>query len=95
MTQDDKRQFETSDFYQFRDLFLPPAYRESFFRFVQNCVIRKEDIGRKVTGDGQIILTNWHIFLKKEDDESVDSSVSVDVWDDPSRIIADIFPVSP
>lgn len=42
----------TNDFRKFESLFIPPAYREEVFGFLQNNVVSKEDgIGRKVTGE--------------------------------------------
>jgi len=47
-----ERQFEESDFYMFRDLFIPPQYRDEIFVLSKNSVAKKQEIGTKVTGDG-------------------------------------------
>ena len=85
-----ERQFETSEVYQFRDVFVPPSYREDVFGFVQNAVARKQEIGSKVTGDGLIAIANWHLFMS-EDEESQEKSA----LDDPSAVVNDVFPVRP
>ena len=64
------RDFATSDLKAAESLFVPPEYRDAVFAFVQNGVVRKEDFGRKVTGDGVLAVMNWHGFLG--DDETED-----------------------
>ncbi|MCR5423157.1 MAG: DEAD/DEAH box helicase family protein [Bacteroidales bacterium] len=67
------RKVETSDLHRFQDLFLPPQYREEVFNFVQtNTVSKEQGIGRKATGEGMIAITNWHLFLQKDNDEEED-----------------------
>ena len=67
-----ERKVESSDLHKYQDLFLPPQYREEVFGFVQTNTVSKKDIGGKVTGDGMIAITNWHLFLQKEDDSEKD-----------------------
>lgn len=79
----------TNDFRKFQDLFIPPAYREEVFGFLQNNVVSKEDgIGRKVTGEGLIALTNWHLFMSGNDEETED-------LDSTQAIINDLLPARP
>lgn len=79
----------TNDFHKFEDLFIPPAYREEVFGFLQNNVVNKEDgIGRKVTGEGLIALTNWHLFMSGEDGETMDDNSG-------PAIINDLLPARP
>lgn len=79
----------TNDFRKFQDLFIPPAYREEVFGFLQNNVVNKEDgIGRKVTGEGLIALTNWHLFMSGNDEETED-------LDSTQAIINDLLPARP
>ncbi|MDO8505030.1 MAG: DEAD/DEAH box helicase family protein [bacterium] len=85
------RRFETSDLYLFRELFLPEAYRDEAFGFVQGSVAKKDEIGSKITGDGLIAITNWHIFMDKE--KEVQESVTP--LDDPSGVVKNIFPIRP
>lgn len=85
-----ERQFETSDVYQFRDIFVPPSYCEDIFGFIQNAVARKQEIGTKVTGDGLIAIANWHLFMAEE--EELEESIPLD---DPSGVVKDVFPVRP
>lgn len=61
------RDFATSDIKRCESLFVPPQYREALYGFLQNSLVRKEDFGRKVTGDGVLALMNWHAFLGEED----------------------------
>lgn len=89
--EDQVRQFEKSDFYQFRDLFIPPQYRDEVFGFIQNSVAKKSEIGTKVTGDGLIAMANWHLFMGKEDSEEENESP----LDAPESILKDILPVRP
>ena len=65
-----ERKADNSDLHRYQELFLPPQYREEVFNFVQtNTVSKDQGIGRKATGEGLIAITNWHLFLQKEDDE--------------------------
>lgn len=65
-----ERRVESSDLHKYKELFLPPQYREEVFNFVQtNTVSKEQGIGRKATGEGMIAITNWHLFLQKEDDK--------------------------
>lgn len=79
----------TNDFHKFEGLFLPPAYREEVFGFLQNNVVSKEDgIGRKVTGNGLIALTNWHLFMSGEDETDIDNN-------SPKAIVDELLPARP
>lgn len=67
---DGERRSETSDLHKYQELFLPPQYREEVFSFVQtNTVSKDQGIGRKATGEGLIAITNWHLFLQRDDEE--------------------------
>ena len=84
----DERDRMTNDFYRNQLLFIPPAYRQEVFSFIETNVVTKEDgIGRKITGEGLIALTNWHLFLQGEDKEQDEDSADV--------IIDDILPIRP
>lgn len=80
-----ERIFETSDIYSNRELFLPEHYREAIFGFLQSSVVKKDEIGRKVTGGGLVAISNWHLFMDKEEleDESIQGAVNT------------IFPIRP
>ena len=71
---DGQRQSDTGDLHRFKELFIPPQYREEVFNFVQsNTVSKEQGIGRKATGEGLIAITNWHLVLQRdEDDEEKD-----------------------
>lgn len=86
-----ERDPSTNDFYRNQDLFIPPQYRDEVFGFIQNNVVSKEDgIGRKITGDGFIGLTNWHLFLGYEEEQTEE-----EYPDAPPAIIEDILPLRP
>ncbi|MEE1021044.1 MAG: DEAD/DEAH box helicase family protein [Bacteroidales bacterium] len=60
------REFSTNDFVRNKDLFVPENYREEVFSFIQNNTVSKEEgIGSKITGNGLIAITNWHLFEDK------------------------------
>lgn len=91
---DGKRDFLTSDLRKHQDLFIPARFRDTVFAFVQNNVVKKEEIGHKITGDGIIAVTNWHQV--KEDNESImASNEKVDAISDPSKCISEIIPIQP
>jgi len=85
------RNFDTSDFKRYEELFIPPAYKEIIFGFLQANVVRKEEIGRKVTGEGMIAITNWHLLAGEDEEESCDTSP----LEDPSSAVKELLPVTP
>ena len=84
------RDFDTSDFKKFQELFIPEAYRNKIFGFLQSSVAKKEEISSKVTGDGLIAITNWHLLSGAEEDEEVD-----DPLENPTQVLKNVLPVSP
>ncbi len=86
-----ERIFEQCDFYKFQDLFIPQAYKDDVFGFIQNNVVKKEEIGSKITGEGIIAITNWHLFMGIEEEEETEASA----LDNPTSVIKDLFPVTP
>ena len=87
---DSTRDFEQSDFKRFEKLFIPPAYKEEIFGFVQGCVSDKKEIGKKVTGDGIIALTNWHLLV--EDEEEIEEGSPLD---SPEYAVKKLLPITP
>jgi type III restriction enzyme len=85
------RKFDESDLRIFERLFIPPAYREEVFGFVQNAVCSKDEISRKVTGEGIIAVTNWHLLAGIEEEELVENSP----LENPSKTLKDILPITP
>ena len=65
---DGERRVESSDLHKHQELFIPPQYREEVFNFVHTNTVSKENIARKATGEGMIAITNWHLFLQKDDE---------------------------
>lgn len=91
---DGLRDATTSDFRRNADLLIPPAYREEAFSFIANNTVTKaEGIGRKVTGEGLIALTNWHLFLAElEEDAAATGAQSGDVG---RAAVSALLPVRP
>ena len=86
------RDFETSDIKAFEALFVPPQFREALYGFLQNSLVRKEDFGRKATGDGLLAVMNWHAFLA--DGEKADEVGRAEV-DDGKGLLNDLLPAKP
>ena len=59
---------------------------------MQSSVVRKEEIGRKITGDGLIAITNFHKLFDKSDDQS---EADVNPLEDPSQAVKELFPITP
>lgn len=84
-----ERDLFTNDLYQHKELFVPSVYQDEVFSFIQNNVVTKDDgIGRKITGNGLIAVTNWHLFLSDEGESDVESNTAPD-------IINDLLPIRP
>lgn len=88
---------QTSDFVLNQEVFLPPQYRHEFFSFLQRNVVTKEDgIGKKVTGDGLIAITNWHLFENQIEVPTPDPTPTGRGENvTPQEIISDLLPVRP
>ena len=85
------RDISTSDIVKNEELFLPPQYRHSIRAFLSSNVVKKDEIGKKITGDGMIAITNWHLLMGKE--EILDDGISP--LNDPSGVVKEIFPTRP
>jgi type III restriction enzyme len=82
------RDFATSDVKSCESLFVPPQFREALYGFLQSSLVRKEDFGRKVTGDGVLAVMNWHAFLDEENESSDEDG-------DEKSILDDLLPAKP
>lgn len=89
----EKRDFATSDIKSCEALFVPPRFREALYGFLQNSFVRKEDFGRKTTGDGVLAVMNWHAFLG--DDEGSGAQPSRESGSDERSILDDLLPAKP
>lgn len=90
-----ERDFEASDIFAQRALFIPDNYRDQVFGFLKSSVAIKEDIGRKVTGGGLIAVTNWHLLAGEEDPDFV-SDIETPGQDlDAKAAVESVFPVTP
>ncbi len=85
------RDFASSDIKDCEALFVPPRYRESLYGFLQNSLVRKEDFGRKVTGDGVLAVMNWHAFLGEDVAEGAPETEDSDF----KGILDDLLPAKP
>jgi len=88
--EDNTRDFDKSDFKMFDSLFIPQAYKEEIFGFVQSCVAQKDEIGRKVTGEGLIAITNWHLLSGEEIEEDAGTAL-----DNPQKTVKQLLPITP
>lgn len=84
------RDFEQSDFWRFQKLFIPPVHKDAVFGFIQSSVSQKEEIGRKVTGEGLIAITNWHLLAEDEGENEPDSAL-----DRPDIAVKELLPITP
>ena len=89
------RDFEKSDIYMTRELFLPETYQQEVFGFFKSSVLKKDEIGTKVTGDGLIAVTNWHLLAGVEEGGDEDAEVDAPGVTDPTMIIKSILPARP
>lgn len=85
-----QRDVETSDLKRFEDVFIPEPYRDEIFNFVQSVVCSKDEIAKKVTGDGLIAITNWHLLVEDEE-----SNENISPLEDPSFAVRKEFPIRP
>jgi type III restriction enzyme len=88
--EDGTRDFNLSDFKKFEKLFVPPTYKEEIFGFIQSCVTSKEEIGKKVTGEGLIAITNWHLLF--DDYEPYENDIPKESIE---KVINELLPITP
>lgn len=87
---DGSRDVNSSDIFKNKELFLPQRYETTIKAFLQSSVVKKDEIGKKITSDGFIAISNWHLFMSKEEEKE-----EISPLEDPSGVIADIFPARP
>lgn len=92
---DGKRDFSISDLSIFQELFIPDAYRDEVFRFVQGAVCPKEDIGRKVTAGGIIAISNWHVLSEEGEQPEEEEIQALGQALDPKMVVQSILPLTP
>ena len=92
---DGKRDFSISDLATFQELFIPDAYRDEVFRFVQGAVCPKEEIGRKVTASGLIAISNWHVLSEEAEDPEAADIEAPGQSADPKAVVQSILPLPP
>jgi type III restriction enzyme len=88
------RNFDTSDIKTYSELFIPENYRDAVFSFVNNNTCEKQDIGKKVTSNGLIAVTNWNALITDDDEyEAEVDTYGVDI--NPVDVIKDQLPIIP
>ncbi|WP_024510060.1 DEAD/DEAH box helicase family protein [Bradyrhizobium sp. ARR65] len=90
-----KRNFANSDLSVFQELFIPDAYRDEVFRFVQGAVCPKEDIGRRVTAGGVIAISNWHVLSEEGEPLEEEEVLPPGETPDPAAVVQSILPLTP
>lgn len=90
-----ERRFSDSDVYVNRELFIPDDYRDVVFGFIQNSVLTKSEIGRKVTAGGLIAVTNWHLLAGEEDPDFIDDVEAPGADVDTMQVVGSFFPITP
>ena len=90
-----ERDFLTSDIFQIRELFIPDDFRDAVFGFLQSSVVTKNEIGKKVTGDGMLAITNWHLLAGIEDPDFVGEVEAPGADVDAKTAVDSMFPVTP
>lgn len=86
----------TSDLAKNAELFVPDAYREEVFRFVQGNVCAKEDLGRKVTAGGLIGICNWHALADAGEEIEPEAELETPgLAPDAKDVAAAVLPLSP
>ncbi len=88
--EDGTRDIEQSDFKRYEELFVPPIYRDEIFGFLNSSVVKKEEISRKVTGDGLIAITNWHLLADYSSETEETNAL-----DNHRQVLRDIIPILP
>jgi len=86
---DGSRDVNTSDIFKNRELFVSQKYETTIKAFLSSSVVTKDEIGKKITSDGMLAISNWHLFMGKEESQEISP------LEDPSGVIADIFPARP
>lgn len=92
---DGVRNFETSDLFQNRELFVPAEHRDAVFSFVKSNVTTKAEIGRKTTSGGLIAITNWHLLAGEEDQNFVEEVEAPGQDIDAKVAVESMFPITP
>ena len=87
---DGSRDVNTSDIFKNKELFVSPLYEMTIKAFLQSSVVNKDEIGKKITSDGMIAISNWHLFMGKDEEKE-----EISPLDDPSGVIDDLFPARP
>lgn len=66
------RDFDSSDLSRQAELFIPEQHREAVLSFVHGNVCAKHEIGLKATGNGLLAITNWHLLVDGEVEDTAE-----------------------
>lgn len=84
------RDFNSSDVKMYEELFIPSYLRNEVFGFIQSSVAKKDEIGRKATGEGIIAITNWHLLAGE--DEVIEEE---NLLENVPYAVNELLPISP
>lgn len=88
------RNFDTSDIKTYSELFIPENYRDAVFSFVKNNTCEKQEVGKKITSNGLIAVTNWNALITDEETSEIElDSNGIDI--DASEVVKDLLPIAP
>jgi len=87
---DGSRDINTSDILKNSKLFLPQNYRQTIKAFLSSSVVKKDEIGKKITSDGMVAITNWHLLMGKEEVDEYINPIN-----DPSQMLKELLPAKP
>ena len=88
---DGQRDFLTSDFKQYEELFIPPQYKNELFTFIQSSILKKDDIAKRKSSNGMIAITNWHLLAGISEEEIEE----INPIENPSVAILKLRPIAP
>lgn len=88
-----QRDVMTSDMLTFEGLFVPQHHRERIIGLLQTHTITKENIGRSIMGDGQIMITNRHALNPTDLDDK--EKEDTDPFDAPADVRKSVIPLTP
>ena len=92
------RDFASSDMAQFAELFIPESWREQVFGFVRGNVCSKTEIGLKATGNGLIVIANWHLLAEGDDAPDLEDEQEIAAPGAPlapEQVIKTVLPLMP
>ena len=84
------RNSDESDLKKFESLFIPPAYTEEVFAFIQNSVCRKENMKPESYRRGAYCYYQLASFDGGRKEEMAEAAL-----ENPAAVLRDVFPIRP